>query len=72
MKKKSRDNLPGDNHGLFQLTGEFRSQLIVDEARLGKGIPLFSRLIALTSIDLVQDTQQMQNFRMRGIIRSGR
>ena len=26
--------LPGDDHGLFQLTGEFGGQLIVDEAGL--------------------------------------
>ena len=57
MKKESRGNLPSDNHGLFQLASEFRSQLIVDEAGLGKGVPLFSRFIALASVDLVQDAQ---------------
>ena len=72
MKKESQDNLPGNDHGLFQLTGEFRGQLIVDEAGLGKGIPLFSGFIALTSIDLVQDAQQTQNLGMRGIVRRGR
>jgi hypothetical protein len=57
-EKESQDNLPGNNHGFFKLTGDFRGQLIVDETGLGKGIPLFSRLITLTSIDLVQDAQQ--------------
>ena len=69
MKKQSRDDLPGDNHRLFQLTGEFRGQLIIDEAGLGKGIPLFSGFIALAAIDLMQDAQQTQNFGMRSIVR---
>jgi len=72
MEKESREDLPGDNHGFFQLTSEFRGQLIVDEAGLGKRVPLLSRFIALASIDLVQDAQQTQNLGMRGIVRRGR
>jgi len=66
------DNSPSDDHGFFQLTGEFRGQLIVDEAGLWEGASLFSGLIALTGIDLVQDAQQTQDLGVRGVVRGGR
>lgn len=54
----SWEHLPGHDHGLFQLAGEFRGQLIVDEAGLWEGVSLFSRFVTLTGVDLVQDAQQ--------------
>jgi hypothetical protein len=50
-----RDSIPCDNHGFFQLTGDFCGQLVVDKAGLWDSISLYSGFIALAGINLVQD-----------------
>ena len=71
MDKQLRGSSPCDDHGLFQLAGEFCGQLVVYEAGFWEGVSFFSRFIALMGIYLVQDTQQTQDLGMRGIVCGG-
>ena len=64
-------NLPSNNHWFFQLASQLHHQSVVDESGFWQGVRINDIAVSDLSIELVRNTQKLENLWVRRFISNG-